>query len=288
MRPDGRRPVEQRPVADPRGGRSSSWSDMRRGIRVRLGRRGPAACGAGSGCQCPVVVVEGGSSGQQDDGPSSSRACARQSSLGSMRHIKLIRSRQVVSAQVAPEDSRVLAGAQQHADRADHGLVALASQGCPVAGVDRRAGLGALWPPHRPRPRRSHLAHDPAPLLLRPLSVVFSARTTGSPGAGEGELAIGFGANAIAALGPLLAALLPILRIRGVLLTDAATFATSAVLLARLPGRARVGGQRARTSIRADAGAGLRYLRTEKHQPGNHRRGPRADHPPLAATGAVA
>jgi hypothetical protein len=46
MRPDGRRPVEQRLVADPRGGRSSSWSDMRRGIRVRLGRRGPAACGA--------------------------------------------------------------------------------------------------------------------------------------------------------------------------------------------------------------------------------------------------
>jgi MFS family permease len=77
--------------------------------------------------------------------------------------------------------------------------------------------------------------------------------------------AIGFGANGMEALGPLLAAaLLPVLEIRGVLLVDAATFAVSAVLLARLPAVPPAVGLGSRTSFRADARVGLRYLWTEK------------------------
>jgi len=77
--------------------------------------------------------------------------------------------------------------------------------------------------------------------------------------------AIGFGANGMEALGPLLAAaLLPVLEIRGVLLGDAATFAVSAVLLARLPAVPPAVGLGSRTSFRADARVGLRYLWTEK------------------------
>lgn len=77
--------------------------------------------------------------------------------------------------------------------------------------------------------------------------------------------AIGFGANGMEALGPLLAAaLLPVLEIRGVLLVDAATFAVSAVLLARLPAVPPAVGPGSRTSFRADARVGLRYLWTEK------------------------
>lgn len=77
--------------------------------------------------------------------------------------------------------------------------------------------------------------------------------------------AIGFGANGMEALGPLLAAaLLPVLGIRGVLLVDAATFAVSAVLLARLPAVPPAVGLGSRTSFRADARVGLRYLWTEK------------------------
>lgn len=72
--------------------------------------------------------------------------------------------------------------------------------------------------------------------------------------------AIGFGANGLEALGPLVAAaLFPVLDVRGVLLVDAATFMVSAALLASLPSLppAEEGG---RSSFLGDAKAGLSYI----------------------------
>src|SRR5450759_112956 len=59
------------------------------------------------------------------------------------------------------------------------------------------------------------------------------------------------------------AALLLVGGVRCVLLVDAATFAVSAVLLARLPAVPPAVGPGSRTSFRADARVGLRYLWTE-------------------------
>jgi MFS family permease len=74
--------------------------------------------------------------------------------------------------------------------------------------------------------------------------------------------AVGIGTNGGEALGPLAAALLlPVLDVRGVLLTDAATFLVSAALLALLPATRRQRpepGQHA--SLLADTSAGLRHL----------------------------
>ncbi|WP_202637885.1 MFS transporter [Bailinhaonella thermotolerans] len=72
--------------------------------------------------------------------------------------------------------------------------------------------------------------------------------------------AIGFGTNAGETLGPLLAALLlPLAGVRGVLLTDAATFLLSAVLIARLP-RAPREPAPGRGSLLRDTADGLRHI----------------------------
>src|SRR4051794_11674700 len=74
--------------------------------------------------------------------------------------------------------------------------------------------------------------------------------------------AIGFGANGAEAAGPLLAAvLLPVLGVSGVLLVDAASFAVSAALLARLPALPPSRAEGAPTSLVRDARTGLAYLR---------------------------
>ncbi len=74
--------------------------------------------------------------------------------------------------------------------------------------------------------------------------------------------AIGFGANGLEALGPLVAAVLfAVLDVRGVLLVDAATFVVSAALLVSLPSLPPApteGG--GRNSFLNDAGAGLGYI----------------------------
>jgi MFS family permease len=73
---------------------------------------------------------------------------------------------------------------------------------------------------------------------------------------------LGFGTNGAEAAGPLLAAaLFPFVGVRGVLLVDAATFAISALLLARLPAMppAAVPGG-ARRSLLTDARQGLGYI----------------------------
>ena len=74
--------------------------------------------------------------------------------------------------------------------------------------------------------------------------------------------AIGFGANGLEALGPLVAAaLFSVLDVRGVLLVDAATFVISAALLASLPSLLPApteGG--GRSSFISDAKAGLGYI----------------------------
>lgn len=76
---------------------------------------------------------------------------------------------------------------------------------------------------------------------------------------------LGFATNGAEAIGPLLAAvLLPLVGIRGVLLVDAASFAVSAVALARLPalapGRPGTGGGPDAPRLLAQASEGLGYI----------------------------
>jgi MFS family permease len=73
--------------------------------------------------------------------------------------------------------------------------------------------------------------------------------------------AVGVATNGGETLGPLVAAvLLPVLKVRGVLLVDAATFGVSAVLLGFLPAMGTSSGLGRQASFLADAGAGLGYL----------------------------
>jgi len=80
---------------------------------------------------------------------------------------------------------------------------------------------------------------------------------------------LGFGANGMEALGPLLAAgLLPWVGVRGMLLADAATFLVSAALLACLPPLPAVsrhspndaGGEHPRARLLSEARSGLAYM----------------------------
>lgn len=74
---------------------------------------------------------------------------------------------------------------------------------------------------------------------------------------------LGFGSNGVEAVGPLAAAvLLPLIGVRGVLLVDVATFLISAGLLVLLPGLPPITRNGARTTLLADARAGLRYVAT--------------------------
>jgi MFS family permease len=76
--------------------------------------------------------------------------------------------------------------------------------------------------------------------------------------------AIGFGTNGSEVLGPLLvAALLPMIGVRGVLLVDSATFLISAALLASLPSVPPVPTEEvARSSFLLEARVGLGYIRS--------------------------
>ena len=75
--------------------------------------------------------------------------------------------------------------------------------------------------------------------------------------------ALGFGANGMEALGPLVAAaLLPLIDVRGVLLVDVATFLLSALFLALLPTLPRTAADRAHPALLTEAWTGLRYVLT--------------------------
>jgi hypothetical protein len=75
--------------------------------------------------------------------------------------------------------------------------------------------------------------------------------------------AIGLGTNGLEAFGPLAgAALLPVLKISGLLLLDAATFIGSALLLAAPPALPRMPGKPdAGRFLLADAREGMEYIR---------------------------
>jgi MFS family permease len=78
---------------------------------------------------------------------------------------------------------------------------------------------------------------------------------------GAGNAVLGFGMNSAEVLGPLLAAaLFPLGGVRGVLLVDAASFLLSALVLRRLPPLPPAPVERPRTSLLAEARAGLRFL----------------------------